>query len=191
MAVHSHLCVAQRAGSCQGLGLGFLSISTASTTSIPLPLQRKALASLSHSCLDQQHLKLRRESHEHVSSTSGRWQEPSPSSNLCGLWERAGREETASSATPLLLYSSCLCSSSELLCNFTDISEAIECWTSISLHPDRSDKWFVGRKKLVWSNSAITPDHEGQTQLAGCKTGSPKGDATLNVRSCNPQDWPS
>lgn len=46
-------------------------------------------------------------------------------------------------------------------------------------------------KKACLEQSCLTPampDHESQTQPVGCKTGSPKWDATLNVRSCNPQD---
>lgn len=80
---------------------------------------------------------------------------------------------------------------------------SVTSWTFLKLpnarlafHPIQidQDKWFVMRKKPVWSNPTITPatlDHEGQTQLAGCKTGSPKGGATLHVRSCNPQEGPS
>lgn len=66
----------------------------------------------------------------------------------------------------------------------------------LTFHPIQThqDKWFVMRKKPVRSNPTITPatlDHEGQTQLAGCRMGSPKGGAMLHVRSCNPQEGPS
>lgn len=83
----------------------------------------------------------------------------------------------ASSETPLLPCSRCLCSSSELLCNSTDISEASECWSSTPLCPDRSDKWFVQLCQIMKTK------HSGGLQnrkpQRGCN----------NVRSCNPQDW--
>jgi len=190
VAVHSHRCHAQRAGVRTGLPQH---CCPASTTSSPLLLQRKAPASPNHSCLDQRHLKLWREPHGPISPASGQCGEPSPSSNLPWLCERAGREETASSETPALLCSD-VCAPLQS-CSVTSLTFFKLLKLEEPFVPSRQIRQVVvGRKRPVQSNPAIAPamlDHEGQTQPVGCKTGSPKGDATLNVRSCNPQDRPS